>query len=121
MDIFRQIGQFLKGLDKENKMTLISLRITHFQGHQSQKKKLIRNMIQDFLKMRNFLIKKFATLILLLTRSEWQVCTENYAGRGSYFGTCTPGLYQGAHIHTWKCKKHEDLVWPVQENICNWC
>ena len=38
VDIFRQIGQFLKGLDKENKMTLISLRITHFQGHQSQKK-----------------------------------------------------------------------------------
>ena len=48
VDIFRQIGQFLKGLDKENKMTLISLRITHFQGHQSQKKKLIRDMIEDF-------------------------------------------------------------------------
>ena len=40
VDIFRQIGQFLKGLDKENKMTLISLRITHFQGYQSQKKKI---------------------------------------------------------------------------------
>ena len=26
VDIFRQIGQFLKGLDKENKMTLISLK-----------------------------------------------------------------------------------------------
>ena len=58
MDIFRQIGQFLKGLDKENKMTLISLRITHFQGHQSQKKKLIRDMMEDFKKIHNFLIKK---------------------------------------------------------------
>ena len=56
MDIFRQIGQFLKGLDKENKMTLISLRITHFQGYQSQKKKLIGDMIENFRKMRNFLI-----------------------------------------------------------------
>ena len=45
VDIFRQIGQFLKGLDKENKMTLISLRIAHFQGHQSQKKKLIRDIL----------------------------------------------------------------------------
>ena len=58
MDIFRQIGQFLKGLDKENKMTLILLRITHFQGHQSQKKKLIGDMIEHFQKMRNISIKK---------------------------------------------------------------
>ena len=55
MDKFRQIGQFLKGLDKENKMTLISLRITHFQGHQSQKK-MIGDMIENFRKMGNFLI-----------------------------------------------------------------
>ena len=57
MDIFRQIGQFLKGLDKENKMTLISLRITHFQGHQSQKK-MIRDIIENHQKMRNFSITK---------------------------------------------------------------
>ena len=56
VDIFRQIGQFLKGLDKENEMTPISLRITHFQGYQSQKKKLIGDMIESFRKMRNFLI-----------------------------------------------------------------
>ena len=41
-------------------MTLILLRITHFQGHQSQKKNWFefRNMIENFQNVRNFLIKK---------------------------------------------------------------
>ena len=54
----RQISPFLKGLHETNKMTFISLRLFHFKEYQSQEKKLIQDMIENFQKMRNFLITK---------------------------------------------------------------
>ena len=39
-------------------MTFISFRLSHFVEYQSQGKKLIQDMIENFQKMRNFLITK---------------------------------------------------------------
>ena len=97
MGIFIQISPFLKGLNDTNKMTLILLIFIRSREHQSPRKTLIQDMIENPQKNMQFLITKI--------RNFDSFSFGEVSGR---FGprvtrdvvdTCTPGPYRGAPFH----------------------